>query len=78
MCFRLLAAGGPVDQFSPERQRRWIGLIVVAGIAGRLFRLLLVFPLWSDEAFLSASFFVLHCTSGSCGLMTAPASAARF
>jgi hypothetical protein len=55
MQFSLLSAGGPIDSFSPERQRRWIGWMIVVGIASRLFRLLLVFPLWSDEAFLSSS-----------------------
>jgi hypothetical protein len=51
-----LAVGGPIDGHAPERQRRWIGLIVALGIAARLFRWLLAYPLWSDEAFLSVNF----------------------
>jgi 4-amino-4-deoxy-L-arabinose transferase-like glycosyltransferase len=50
------AAGGPADALEPQRARRWIAAILALGIAARLFRAVLAFPLWSDEAFLSASF----------------------
>lgn len=51
-----LAVGGPVDGFTPQQQRRWMAWILGLGIVARLFRAILAFPLWSDEAFLSASF----------------------
>ena len=36
--------------------QRWLWLLVGLGIAARVVRWALCFPLWGDEAFLSASF----------------------
>jgi hypothetical protein len=52
----------PLD-FFPDRGRvlpptqieRWMGILLALGIAARLVRYALRFPLWGDEAFLSAS-----------------------
>jgi hypothetical protein len=51
-----------VDESEPLAGRweaRWIRLFVALGIAARLIRYALRFPLWEDEAFLAANF--LHC-----------------
>jgi hypothetical protein len=55
--------GLPLDFFPnrskvlpPEQIERWITMLLVLGIAARIVRYALRFPLWGDEAFLSASF----------------------
>ncbi len=40
---------------SPEQIERWMGILLALGIVARLVRYALRFPLWGDEAFLSAS-----------------------
>ena len=56
MKLRRLAIGGHADLVVVGRQRRWIALILTLAVAARLLRAAIGFPLWSDEAFLSASF----------------------
>jgi hypothetical protein len=45
--------------------RTWFVLAVVVGVAGRLIRYLLVFPIWGDEAFVAVNFF----TRGFAGML---------
>ena len=40
----------------PQQIERWMGILLALGIVARLVRYGLRFPLWGDEAFLSASF----------------------
>ncbi|MFZ5830015.1 MAG: hypothetical protein ACOY3P_08000 [Planctomycetota bacterium] len=41
---------------SPRAQAHWLGALLAIGIAARLLRYLLCFPLWEDEAMLSANY----------------------
>ena len=46
---------GEEKLLSPQAQRRWLLALMIVGIALRLTRYLLRFPLWEDEAMLSAN-----------------------
>ena len=56
MSLARVSAGTTIDSYSENRAGRWLLAIVALGLAARVFRWALCFPLWSDEAFLSASF----------------------
>ena len=55
--FRLLAplAAG-TELLSPQQQSLWLWIFLAVGLAARLVRYLLRFPLWEDEAMLSTNF----------------------
>ncbi len=44
------------DAVLSSREKRWIWTFLALGVLARLIRFALRFPLWPDEAFLSASF----------------------
>ncbi|OGR20392.1 MAG: hypothetical protein A3K53_05715, partial [Deltaproteobacteria bacterium RIFOXYB2_FULL_66_7] len=44
------------EPLSPERVRQLVWLLLAIGVAARLVRYLLKFPLWCDEAYLSVNF----------------------
>ena len=44
------------ELLSPQRQAQWLWVFLAVGLAARLVRYLLRFPLWEDEAMLSANF----------------------
>ena len=44
------------ELLTPERVRQLVGLFLVLGVAARLARYLLRFPLWCDEGYLAVSF----------------------
>lgn len=44
------------DLLTPRRAAQWIALLLALGVLARLVRFGLGFPLWADEAFLSASY----------------------
>ena len=46
----------PSEPWSDRRARRWVGFFLALGVAARLIRFALRFPLWEDECFLSANF----------------------
>jgi hypothetical protein len=46
---------GEENLLSPQAQRRWLLALMLAGLVLRLTRYLLRFPLWEDEAMLSAN-----------------------
>ena len=45
-----------VELLSPQRQAQWLLAFLLIGLAARLVRYLLRFPLWEDEAMLAANF----------------------
>ncbi len=47
-------SAGP-ELLSPQRQSQWLWVFLAVGLAARLVRYLLRFPLWEDEAMLSAN-----------------------
>ena len=44
------------ELLSPQRQAQWLWAFLAVGLAARLVRYLLRFPLWEDEAMLSTNF----------------------
>lgn len=56
MSFSRLAAGGLLDPFCERHCARWVRALIALGIAARVFRWAVCFPLWCDEAYLSANF----------------------
>ncbi|MGO8691078.1 MAG: ArnT family glycosyltransferase [Thermoguttaceae bacterium] len=52
--FKPFSAGA--ELLSPQQQSQWLWVFLAVGLAARLVRYLLRFPLWEDEAMLSANF----------------------
>lgn len=50
------AALEPADPLTTRQQARWILAILAVGVAARVVRYALKFPLWEDESFLSANY----------------------
>lgn len=48
---------GEAEPLSEAAVRRWIWIFLALGVAARVLRYLLDFPLWVDESFLAASFW---------------------
>ena len=55
--FRTATSGGPLaPRYGVDWHARWIMVFLAVGIAARLIRYLLRFPLWGDEAMLAMNF----------------------
>jgi len=50
-----LCSGGLWPELAPRRMNQWIWALLALGVAARLVRYLLRFPLWCDEAYLSVN-----------------------
>jgi hypothetical protein len=54
--YEAAGSAGDTELLSPERQRQWLLVFLLLGLAGRVLRYCLRFPLWEDESFLCASY----------------------